>query len=51
VPFTTTSADGYWNIVSVKPSSPFAANTTYTVEITATQNGQALHKAWSFHTK
>ena len=51
VPFSTTTADGYWNIVSLKPAGPFAANTTYTVEITATQNGQALHKAWSFHTK
>jgi hypothetical protein len=51
VPFSSTSADGYWNVISIKPNNPFAANTTYTVEINATQNGQPLHKAWSFHTK
>ena len=51
VPFSTTTADGYWNIVSIKPAGPFAANTTYTVDLSATQNGRALHKAWSFHTK
>ncbi len=51
VAFSTTGADGYWNILAIKPTSPLAANTTYTVEINATQNGKALHKAWSFHTK
>jgi uncharacterized protein YkwD len=51
VPFSTTTADGYWNILSLKPTGGFAANTTYTVEINATQDGRPLHKAWSFHTK
>ena len=51
VPITVDQAAGFWNVISVKPVQPLAPATTYTVEISATQHGQALHKIWSFRTK
>ena len=51
VAITTEPANGYFNILSVKPVNPLAAGTTYTVDITATQGGTPLHKTWSFQTR
>ncbi len=50
VAITVQPPEGYWNMIIIKPSKPLASNTTYTVEIQASQNGQALSKTWSFKT-
>jgi Cysteine-rich secretory protein family len=53
IPFTTVPAQGYYNVVAIKPgndpNNPMTlAPGTYTVEMTVTQNGNPITRTWTF---
>lgn len=51
VKITTSTPDGYFNMVTVTPVDPLAPNTTYTIEIHITLGDQKLSRIWSFTTR
>jgi hypothetical protein len=51
VPITVLPANGFFNIVTLKPGAPLAPATAYTVDLTITQAGASRHKVWTFRTK
>lgn len=51
LPITTSSADGFWNVATIRPDNPLTPGVTYIAHMELRQEARTLTRTWSFRMK
>lgn len=51
VPVSTSTPDGYWNVVTAAPTEPLEPGAAYAVEMTVALGDRELSRSWTFVTR
>lgn len=51
LPITTASADGFWNVATLRPDAPLTPGATYIAHMELRQEARTLARTWSFRMK